>query len=422
MKLSMKWNLPLGLLLLLASCSPTSPAAEAPLVQVTVTRVQRRSIQHTIDAPATLYPIEEATLSSRFTSTVDRVEVRKGDRVTKGQLLVALDDRDLAAQRSEAALAVADAEASLQRLREGTLPGDLERARGQVQTSDAVLEQARDTYERRSRLFEEGAIPKKQLLASETELERARVDSQNAHKSLDLLTHQTREQDIKIATLKRDQQKARLDLLDTQLSFTRIRSPFAGFVTEQYVYPGDMAQPSTPLLKVSNTSTLVARAQVPETSAVDLAVGQSCRFTSQDFPEAGLDGRLTVVNQAIDPIRRSVEVWCRLSESSPRAHAGSFGNTVFVTSIDTGLVVPKAAVQFEEGSRKGTVMVVDSSDVAHGIPVETRPTSEPASVEILSGLEEGDRVIVSGGYGLPDGTKVQLAESTQSPMKTGGTE
>jgi multidrug efflux pump subunit AcrA (membrane-fusion protein) len=396
----------LAILLPFAACSPTQDEAPDSLVQVRVSTVKQAQIEHKVEAPATLFPAEEATISSRLTAPINRLEVGKGDAVRKDQILLALDARDLEAQRVEAAIAVADAEANLTRLLKGTLPGDLERARGQVEASRALLSQARDTYDRRNRLFSDGAIPRKDLLASETVLRQVEVDYQNATRALDLLENQTSDQDIKIASLRRDQQKARLDLINTQIDFSQIRSPFSGFITEQFVYPGDMAQPGTPLLKVSDLSRLVARAQVPDSSSGALTVGQPCSFRSADFPDQVLTGLVSVVNRTVDPIRRTVEVWCEISGHPGTARVGSYGQTTFLLGVETGLTVPRSAVQFMEGSSNGIAMVVDSGEIAHSRDVETGTLFDD-QVEVLKGLAAGETVIVEGGYGLPDGARVQ---------------
>ncbi len=406
----MRTSLILGLLLSLAACSSTDQEAPSPLVQVRVAPVKRTRIERKIEAPATLYPAMEATISARLTAPVETMPVQKGDAVAKDQVLLLLDASDLEAERAEAEFAVADAEANLHRLQSGTLPGDLERAKGQVESTEAVLSQARDTYNRRKELYSEGAIPQKDFLTSETALRQAEVDYQNASRALDLLENQTSNQDIKIAKLRRDQQQARLDLITTRLQFARIRSPFGGFVTEQFVYPGDMAQPGTPLVKVSDLSSLVARAQVPDSSASPIDVGQDCNFAAVDFPDQALSGKVSVVNRATDPVRRTVEVWCELPDPPKTARAGWYGQATFLLGAETGLVVPKSAVQFVEGTHKGTAMVVDSNEVAHSKEVETGLVFDD-EVEILNGLSEGDNVVTEGGYGLPDGTQVRPAKA-----------
>ncbi|MGC4048773.1 MAG: efflux RND transporter periplasmic adaptor subunit [Paludibaculum sp.] len=205
-----------------------------------------------------------------------------------------------------------------------------------------------------------------------------------------------------------EQAKSHLALLETQLQFAEIRAPFAGTVVEQFVFPGDMAKPDTPMFTVADLSTAVARAQVPAGSASGVKVGQRCVFTASDRPDERVEGRITVVNQAVDPARRTVESWCEIANGKRSLKAGEFGEVLIVTgAMKQALWVPLKAVQFEEGTRKGTVLVVEQKK-ARRRAVETGPTTD-GKVPVLSGLKGGETVIVDGGYGLADETAVETA-------------
>jgi membrane fusion protein (multidrug efflux system) len=124
-------------------------------------------------------------------------------------------------------------------------------------------------------------------------------------------------------------------------------------------------------------------------------------------------GTITVVNRAVDPSRRTIEVWCEIPNTSHQIRAGVFGTVAVATGmLKQAIVVPIAAIQFEEGTNKGAVMVVDKDKKAVKRPVETAP-AVGGKVSVLRGLERGETVIVQGGYGLPDGTAVQWPEAAK---------
>jgi multidrug efflux pump subunit AcrA (membrane-fusion protein) len=105
-----------------------------------------------------------------------------------------------------------------------------------------------------------------------------------------------------------------------------------------------------------------------------------------------------------------VEVWCEIPNGEARLRAGVFGTVEFVTGrLEHAVMAPVAAVQFEEGTRKGFVMVAGADGKAHRRSVETG-AEQGGRVPVLKGLKAGEAVIVEGGYGLPDGTAVKLAE------------
>ena len=397
--------------LLLAGCSHPDESAPKAVVAVTVARAELADVRFSVRAPATLFPKEQANIAARITAPIRELRARKGDRVSAGQVVAKLEDRDVLAQRAEAAAMVEDAQASLQKISAGTIPAELERARGQLAAAEAQLNQAQKIFDRRSELFNQGAIPARDLLVSQTELATARSNDEVARRTLELLERQSRAQDLRIAESRVAQAKARLGAAEAQLQFTELRSPFAGSVTEQFLYPGDMAKPEFPVFTIMDLSVVIARAQVPESDVAAVALKQPCRFQPADAPDRSVEGRVSVVSRAVDPARRTVEVWCELPDAGQALRAGVFGNVVIYTGTESGaLVVPLRAVQFSEGTRKGVALVVDAKNIAHRKEVEAGEVTA-GKVRITSGLSPGDRVVVEGGYGLPDGTEVRFVEA-----------
>jgi RND family efflux transporter MFP subunit len=337
---------PIALVLMLACRHGEAPEPEArPLVSVKVARAELADVELGVTAPATVFPRERASISSSLTAPIRALHARKGDRVTKGQVLAVLEDRDLLAQKAEAA---------------------------------AALRQAETSKARRTELFAEGAIPHRDLLAAET----------------DLL-----------------QSRARLDKVAAQIRFTELRSPFAGTIVEQQLYAGDMVKPDTPVFTVVDMAVAIARAQVPEADIEGVKAGQRCTFTTG--AQTRFEGRTTMVNQAVDPARRTVEVWCELPNPEGALRDGVFGHLTIVTATrPRRVVVPIVAVQRAEGSTSGTVMVVESGKgdekLAHKREVETAGTVGDR-VAIAKGLAAGETVVIEAGYGLPEGSAVRVA-------------
>jgi len=314
-----------------------------PLVRVRVAQAESRDVEVSLEAPAVVFPREQANVTSTLTAPIRELLVRKGDSVDADQLLVVLEDRDLRAEEREVQASVRQAEA---------------------------------IFDRRQQLFEQGAIPQRELLVSETDLAESR---------------------------------ARLDRVQAQLRFTELRSPFEGVVTEQFLFKGDMVKPDLPVLTVVDLRTAVVRAQVPESAVGDVRVGQPGAFTSADGTVEPARGRVTMVNAAVDPARRTVEIWCEIPNGSRRLRAGAFGTLSITTGTSIrSILVPREAVEVSSEGQ-ATVMVVDQNAVAHRRAVE-RGRLLASGVQILSGLEAGERIVTEAGYGLPDGTAVLVEE------------
>jgi HlyD family secretion protein len=402
--------LPLLTLLGLVGCGSQEEPPPKPVVAVKVAKAELAEVRITVRAPAYVFAREQANINARITAPIRKLLVRKGDNVGAGQALAQLDNRDLLAQRDEANAAVTDAEANLQRVTSGTLPTDIERARGQAAGTEAALNQAQKLYERRRQLFEQGAIPQRDLLLSETELAQAKANHEVATRALDLLQNQSRNNDILMAKSKVEQAQARLSLAKAQLDFAEIRSTSAGTITEQFMFPGDMAKPDAPIFTVMDLAVAVARAQIPESEAAGVRPGETCTFVPADAAGSSLAGRISVVNQAIDPARRTVESWCEIPNPKRALRAGAFGQVLIVTGVaPNSIVVPLAAVQFVEGAQKGVVMVDGEKGLAVRKEVETGEVFD-GKVQIKSGLTARDSVIVQGAYGLTEGTQVRVQE------------
>ncbi len=382
------------------------PAKPKAIVAVKTARAELSSVQLTLQAPATIFPREQANITPRMTAVIRELKVRKGDNVAAGALLAVLENRDLVSQRDEAQAMLADAQATLEKTSKGTIPADVERARGAVATSTATMNQTKKIYDRRKALFDQGAIPERELLVSETDFSMARTNFEVAKKSLDLLEQQSRGQDIKIAEARVEQAKSRLATMSAQLQYSEIHAPFNGVVTEQTQYAGDLGQPSSPIFTIADLSVVTARAQVPEAEAARTTIGQACSFRTGEGEGVEVGGRISVVNRAVDPQRRTVEVWCEIARPPQSLRAGSFGSVTIKTGgPHDALMVPIAALMLDEGTNKGHVMVMDEKSIAHKRDVQVGETQGDRRI-VTSGLKAGEVVITEGGYELPDNTEV----------------
>jgi len=221
---------------------------------------------------------------------------------------------------------------------------------------------------------------------------------------------------VRMAQSRLEEARARLDYTQTQLEYAQIRSPSSGVITEQFLYPGDMAKPDSPIFTVTDLSVAVARGQFPDSRATTLRQGQVCWFETVDLPQDCFKGSMTVISQAVDPLRRTVEVWCEIPNRSGQLRANVFGKLTVVTETRPGATtVPLTAVQFEEGTDRGLVWTVAEDSLARSRQVTTGVVLE-GRVEIVSGLKPGENVVVEGGYGLAENVKLSTTGLTGSEL------
>lgn len=392
----------------LAACSkPDAAKEETPVVAVRVAPVKRADIPITTSGPATIFPKQQANVASRLTARIRELRVGKGSSVRAGETLAILENQDLVAQRDQNVSAVEDASASLQKTLVSTLPADLARAKAQMNSAQATLDQAQKNLERRQQLFAKGAISNKDLLQSQTDYATAQANLASAKESFEVLSKHSQE-DVRIAQSKVGQAKAQLMASTASLGFSEIHAPFSGTITEQFLYPGDMATPSAPIFTVMDLSKFIARAQIPEADAVSVRLGDACTFFTGDVNRTSWQGKVSVVNAAVDLSRRTVETWCEVKPPFDGLKAGLFGTVEVQTGlIHDALTIPTSAVEFQEGTNHGSVLVVDGNDVAHVHEVETGPQRIGNDVYVKTGVKPNDIVIVEGNYGLSDGAHVR---------------
>ena len=204
----------------------------------------------------------------------------------------------------------------------------------------------------------------------------------------------------------------RADLASAQAvaGYAVLRSPLTGIVTRRALNPGDMADPATPVVEVTDTRTLNLLANLPAEDGVKVRRGMTVRVKAADLPGRSFTGRVVSVGQ-VDPQTNLLAV--RISVANPNGllKIGTFATAEIILHADPrAIVVPKQAVITRDG--KSVVFVVGHDNVAHQKAVKLG-AEQGAMVQILLGITPGEQVIRLGEYELEDGAKVQEAVSHQ---------
>ena len=395
--------------------SGTADAAAADAARVTVSvqvaKAERAPIANEVSTVATLAARREATINPKIAAPIVQMPLLTNRFVHAGDTIAVLEARDLTAQRSEAAGALQEAEASAHQTVNGAVP--LTNAQDQKSLTDAraTVDNARKTYERREVLFEQGGISKKDLEASKLALTNAENDLRLAESSSNLHRSVTNPGDIVVAQSKARQARDHVAALDAQLSYSVIRAPFDGTVTGQFQYQGELANPGGKLVTIADTSSLIAKMQMSEQVASHLRVGDSVKVLPDDLGGQALAGSIDLVGRGVDPQSRAVDVWVSVPNRTGQLRPNGVARVVISSQqVADAIVVPSSAVTLDAtNGSAGTLMVVDSKSFAHEVHVTIGVRSN-GRMQILSGLEGGETVVTEGNYGLPDGSKVAIGQ------------
>ena len=399
-------------LLLLPACSGKKP--EEPTVSVQVVPVKKATLEQTVKSEAILFPLAQSAIVPKISAPVKAFYVKRGDKVHAGQVLAKLESRDLAAAAQDSKGAYDQAQAAHEIATASTLPEEVQKAQGDTKAAKEALAAEQKLYDSRQDLYSQGALPRKDLDQAGVALTQARNQYELAQHHLDALMAVAKQQELKAAAGQLQSAKGKYLGAEAQLSYSEIRSPINGIVTDRPLYPGEMAAAGTPLLTVMDTSSVIARAHIPQEQATLLKVGDKASITVPGEEDL-IEGRVTVVSPALDPNSTTVEVWVQAKNPKGRLRPGtSVQISMLSLTIPNSLVIPAAAV-LTAPDGGSYVLLAGSDNRAHQKTVKTG-VRQGDEVQILDGVAEGDRVVASGAYGLPDNTKIR-AEAAQESGK-----
>ena len=391
---------------LLSGCGKAEKE-EAPVVTVQITPAQRGIISQIVSAEAVIYPLEQATISPKITAPIVEFMVQRGSPVRKGQLLVKLENKDLAGQAEASKGSFEQADASYITTVGATIPQQLQKAQLDADAAKAAYEAQLRVYNSRKELFDQGALPQRDLDSAAVALAQFRGANEEAQKQLADLQRLGKEQAVKSAHGSRSSAEGTMLSAEAQLSYSMIRSPIDGVVTDRPLYAGDLAIANQPILTVMNLSRLIAKSHIPQAEAARLKVGDAAQLKVPGLDEP-VTGKVTLVSPALDPGSTTIEVWVEASKPNPALKPGmTVALAMTSKTVKDAIVVPANAVFKNPEGEADYVVLAGADQKAHWQTVELGVRNAD-NVQVLKGLNAGAPVVSSGGYALPDNTKIKI--------------
>jgi HlyD family secretion protein len=367
---------------------------------------ERQSVSQFVSAEAVVFPLKQATVSPKITSTIADFKVQRGSRVKKGQLLAILENKDLAAQAEASQGDFEQADANYAITVNAGVPQQIQKAELDAAAAKSAFEAAQKVFDSRKDLYQQGAIPRRDLDSADVALAQARSQNEQAQKQLGDLQRMGKEQLLKAAEGTKASAEGHYRAATAQLSYSEIRSPIDGVVTERPLYVGDLATANQPILTVMDVSALVAKAHIPQVDATQLKLGDAAQIKveGEDEPVAG---RVSLVSPALDPGSTTVEVWIETRKPSAYLKPGMTVNIeITAKTIKDAIAVPSDAI-FKNAEGASYVVVAGTDRKAHQKVVELGVRNSELT-QITSGIHAGDPIVISGGYAVPDGTAIEI--------------
>jgi RND family efflux transporter MFP subunit len=369
-------------LVLLTSCGSEPPRRSATLtttpVAVQVSTVSTQEWPAVYEATGTVRARTAGTVSSKVMGYVQQVSVQVGDHVREGQVLVTLDARELEegvrgaeAGRAEVLSAIPEAESA-------------------VAAAKANLDLAQTTFKRIEDLAAKKSISNQEFDEASARVKAAQANYEMARsKRAQLDPRLARaEQELRSATIMRD--------------YARIAAPFAGIVTAKSVEPGNLAAPGAPLLTIEQDGVYRLEASVDESRLPAARAGATVEVALEGV-ERRLNARVSEVVPAVDAASRSSIVKIDLP-AVPQLRSGMFGRAFFPLGSRKVVVVSASAI-VERGQLQSVFVVEEGTARTRLVTTGQRVKD---AVEVLSGVNAGEKIVAPIPAGLQDGARLEV--------------
>jgi RND family efflux transporter MFP subunit len=381
------WPVWLSLLFLFIclSCSEkieqgTTSAGGGPPVSVRVIDA-RSTVQPVLyEAVGTVQAQLSATVSSKLMGVILAFHVKEGDRVKTGDLLVQLDERQVAAQLKQAQAALAEARQA---------------ESGAVSTrsaAEAGAQRARQSYRRTRTLLAGEAVTRETFETAEAQHKQAQASLSQAQAM------------VAGAQFRISQAQAAVKAATVARKDARIVAPFDGKVTAKLADAGALAVPGTPLLTLEREGGYRIDLAVPEAYIQSIHTGQSVDVRIPASDEPPIAGTIDVIVPSADQGSRTFLVQVRVAEAES-LHSGMFARVPLAVGEQQAMRIPDSAV-IRQGQLTG-VFIVDAQNTARFRLIRTGRLHGD-QVEVISGIKDGTRLVAVPPVQLTNGSAVEL--------------
>lgn len=393
------------------SCSKKQEQATAPALNVLGTKIEtvaQQRIDESYEAVGTVRARTSSIVSSKVMGTIVAMKVREGDAVRVGQILVEIDSREARIQTQKSGAGLVETKGALDEVDRSIKVAESNRT-----AVEANRQLATSTFHRYQQLLERQSVSPQEFDEVRAKYEVANAEAERAVRMVEALEAKRRQALARI-------EQAKADVAGTNLNsgYTRIVSSINGVVVSRQADVGYMATPGGPLLTIESGSDYQLEAAVQESQINKIHLRDQARVQIDALGQEELVGTVEEIVPAADPASRTYLVKIRISPPAGNQQiirSGLYGRARFITGQTQALTIPRRAIVAR--GQLISVYVVDPSGIARMRLITTgKPFND--RVEVLSGLAEGEQIVVDGVEALNDGSRVREAAPGLSPATT----
>lgn len=370
-------------------------------------KINLGSISAEVEYAGNLKPAKEVVVLSKTGGKIASVNVNVGDKVTVGQVLYTLDKSELDANLQSQQAALDGANADLEKTSDSSQAQQVSQAEQAAGKAQVQFSSAEDNYNRMQKLYQAGAISKKELDDSKTQYDNASIDLKTAQDNLNILENKIGPQATRSAAARVNQAQAAVNTAQIQVNNTTITSPITGVISSKDVEVGQMASGQSGSVTVIDSSTLTAEITVPDKMVEKLQVGQTVTIAITALDNKTVSGVIDVISPNANSKDNSYTVKVKIDNTNGELKAGMFAKvSLQAESKENVLTVPNQAIRIENGVNY--IYVVENSKVRK-VSVDTG-ISNDKSTEIAGNVKAGADIITEGQNLLDDGEKVNIVK------------
>jgi RND family efflux transporter MFP subunit len=397
-------------LTLLTGCSDNTNTAEVPEVQavaVSVTEIQKTSIENLRTIVGKTQPVQEVSVFAKMPGTVTQVNAEVGQLVSKGDLLFAIEDEDIRLQVQQAQAGLNSARANLARASGGSVELQLAQLKSSLLQAELMFKDAKTALDSAKILYDAGAVSKFELDSAETRFMTAQAQYETAKKAVELTESTINKENTAIASAQVQQAQASYDLAKNQLENARVTAPISGIISVRNATKGEIISGAVPAFTLVDLSTVVVEISVMQELVNTVTLGKTVELQIEAAGAGSYSGKVTAISPSADPRTQAYLIKIEVANAGGMIKGGMLATVNLTTDARAeALVVPMDAVLDDNGKN---IVFVAEDDMASRREVTTG-LSNGEFVEVSGEISEGEKVIIKGQNYLQDKSKITVVD------------
>jgi RND family efflux transporter MFP subunit len=376
-------------------------AADADIPPAAVARVERHNLGSTLAIAGEFKPFQDVDVHAKVAGYIRQIYVDVGDHVKEGQTLAVLEVPELAAQLTGAEASVRAAEQQIHKAQ-----GDLQRAKSSHSAAHSAYVRLKQAADSRAGLVAQQEVDDTQAKDLETEGQTASAEAELAAAKQQLEVSQANQKQFSAMS-----------------NYTRIVAPFAGVITNRYADTGALIAAGTssstqaiPVVRLAQTSKLRLVLPIPESVVAQIHLGDPVKVRVQALDQE-IEGRVSRFADSLDRQTRTMETEIDFDNRAGRLISGMYTETrLSLREKKKALTIPLEAIS--RNGEEATVLTVNAENVVEERKVRLG-VEDSTRIEVVSGLSEGERVIIGNRSEYHNGEKVQPKDVNATASQTG---